>query len=116
MTWGEKQETMGPKQPREKNPEAGLAKVRSERCCRVCGLDYGLQRHHLIPRSLMGADRDENIIPLCLLCHEAFEHGTNRREVAARIRAVLTVEEIGYVIGQKSRVFLDSYYPQEARQ
>jgi 5-methylcytosine-specific restriction endonuclease McrA len=45
-----------------------LARERDHHHCRVCGSQFGLETHHLVPRSLVGkALRDErrNLVTLC---------------------------------------------------
>ena len=42
--------------------------------CAACGSTINLQYHHLIPRSLGGADDETNLITLCGECH-AKAHG-----------------------------------------
>lgn len=37
--------------------------------CRICGDDYKLVPHHLVPRRKGGKDTKENIITVCELCH-----------------------------------------------
>jgi 5-methylcytosine-specific restriction endonuclease McrA len=101
------------------DPAAGQAKLAYERVCRACASSrrerawwYRLQRHHLVPRSLGGDDVADNIVPLCLPCHQDFESSPSlRREVAQRVRASLTLAELAYVLAKKSRAWLDRYYP-----
>jgi 5-methylcytosine-specific restriction endonuclease McrA len=37
--------------------------------CQRCGRRDKLQIHHIIPRSRLGADAEENLITLCAQCH-----------------------------------------------
>jgi 5-methylcytosine-specific restriction endonuclease McrA len=79
--------------------------------CRGCG-EPGTDLHHLVPRSLMGADVAANVVPLCHLCHMRYEDRANGwRDVAAGIRKSLTPGERKYVCGEKGAPFLDRYYP-----
>jgi 5-methylcytosine-specific restriction endonuclease McrA len=50
-----------------------LARVRDGHHCRICGSQFNLETHHLVPRSLVGkALRNEtsNLITLDRECHE----------------------------------------------
>ncbi|PYU30013.1 MAG: hypothetical protein DMG31_15135 [Acidobacteria bacterium] len=38
--------------------------------CQICGGTESLQVHHIQRRSRLGHDRAENLIALCLLCHQ----------------------------------------------
>jgi 5-methylcytosine-specific restriction endonuclease McrA len=42
--------------------------------CQVCGHSSNLQVHHITRRSLLGNDEEENLITLCVSCHQA-AHG-----------------------------------------
>lgn len=70
-------------------------------CCDPCrnGKIYGLaQFHHLVPRSQMGDDVPDNIVPLCLFCH-----GDVTRRVSSSLRKLaesLTDAEYAYCIGK----------------
>jgi hypothetical protein len=37
--------------------------------CELCGEKNSLDVHHLIPQSLGGSDRDENLLVVCKKCH-----------------------------------------------
>jgi 5-methylcytosine-specific restriction endonuclease McrA len=37
--------------------------------CQHCGVATNLEAHHLVPRSRLGGDIDENLITLCARCH-----------------------------------------------
>lgn len=43
-------------------------------CCRVCGVTHGLDLHHILMKSLGGADRADNVCFVCRECHRAI-HG-----------------------------------------
>lgn len=43
--------------------------------CALCDTPRGLQIHHVIPRSRGGSNDPENLITLCMWCHNAI-HGT----------------------------------------
>ena len=44
--------------------------------CQTCGGIEGLQVHHIQPRSRLGDDSAENLISLCVRCHQkAHRHG-----------------------------------------
>lgn len=105
---------MTQKRPRKRDPTAGFEKIRKEGICRSCRADrVPLTRHHLVPRSLLGDDVDDNLIPLCPQCHLWFEQdGHRRRQVGRAIRRTLTEAELAYVLERKGEVFLERYYPE----
>lgn len=83
--------------------------------CRGCG-SRSDTFHHALPRSLGGDDLADNLIPLCgdgtRGCHGAMENHTRGWEtVAANIRDSFTQDELTYLVGRKSEVWLDRYYP-----
>lgn len=43
--------------------------------CAVCGSHYGLQVHHIVPRSRGGGDVPGNLITLCFECHAKVHEG-----------------------------------------
>lgn len=99
-----------------------------EGCCRICGSTEGLTRHHLVPQMWFRRGRGErhhkhhpdNIIPLCVYCHQALEgeHGLDRatrqarrREQRRRLRVCLTADEIMFATRTRGRAWLDHHYP-----
>lgn len=70
-------------QPRSKQlkrtdwtPNAECYAKRGDRC-RLCGVEGHLHLHHLVPRSLSRAGRDDpdNLIGLCASCHYGHHEG-----------------------------------------
>lgn len=50
-----------------------LARIRDGHHCRICGSQFTLETHHVVPRSLVGKllrDALSNLITLCHDCHE----------------------------------------------
>jgi 5-methylcytosine-specific restriction endonuclease McrA len=39
--------------------------------CQICGSSSNLQVHHIMRRSSLGNDEEENLITLCESCHRA---------------------------------------------
>lgn len=37
--------------------------------CWACGSDAKIEMHHIHPRSALGSDHPDNLIPLCFICH-----------------------------------------------
>ncbi len=49
--------------------------------CQHCGRSADLQVHHIHPRSRLGGDGEENLVTLCVQCHELLHSGGIQREV-----------------------------------
>jgi 5-methylcytosine-specific restriction endonuclease McrA len=47
--------------------------------CQVCGSMQNLQVHHLKLRSRSGSDEEQNLITLCVQCHERMHRKPRRR-------------------------------------
>ena len=43
--------------------------------CKNCGSDKNIEYHHIVPISLGGQDKIDNIVALCGKCHKAAHHG-----------------------------------------
>lgn len=56
--------------------------------CIVCGAP-GLPNAHYIRRSQGGLGIEENVVTLCLKCHNDFDNGNHRREIGAWISEYL---------------------------
>lgn len=62
---------------------------RDNQRCIVCGTYRAMPNAHFIPRSQGGLGVEENIVTLCLNCHEAYDHTTKRKEIGAFIERYL---------------------------
>lgn len=51
---------------------------RSHGQCEACGLHRAVQMHHRLHRSHGGDERVENLLHLCLACHNAAHHDSRR--------------------------------------
>lgn len=60
----------------------------NQRCIR-CGTYRAMPNAHFIPRSKGGLGVEENIVTLCLDCHEAYDHTTERKAIGAFIEDYL---------------------------
>ena len=66
--------------------------------CRVCGsvengrVESKIQLHHVVARAHFGDDTPDNIVPLCLMCHDAI----TRREPLPSYGLLLTLTEAEY--------------------
>lgn len=71
--------------------------------CIACKLTEATEPHHIIYRSGQGDDVEENIAPLCDLCHRLFHYGPwdDQQVVAANIGKGLRDEMILYVLRKK---------------
>lgn len=72
------------------------AKVAEEGACRACGATQLVDAAHLVPRArvTVGGEDPRNIVPLCRLCHMAFDQG-----VGIDLLPVLSLDEQSYVVG-----------------
>ena len=46
-----------------------FVKMRDGHCCQVCGSQWMIEIHHIIPKSRGGRNVEENCICLCFICH-----------------------------------------------
>lgn len=99
---------------------AGREKVRREGKCRVgkdahpeCMVTWALHRHHLVGKDRNGDDVDENLIPLCHACHDAFHSSIFAPAIAAAIRASMLEVELRFVLEhpEGGAEWLDKTYP-----
>ena len=66
--------------------------------CRVCGsvengrVESKIQLHHVVSRNHRGEDTADNIVPLCLLCHDA----VTRREPLPCYGVLVTLTDAEY--------------------
>lgn len=102
---------------RKRDAKAGRRKCLSpESECRLCGVRRGLERHHLIPRSQGGEDRDENLVPLCgpfeNACHRKITE--NDPEALSLLRGRLWPEEESFVAFRMGWGWLERRYPSGA--
>ena len=65
--------------------------------CRVCKTKdgYGLDPAHVIDRSVGGCDEAACVVPLCRLCHNAYDEGTPQLDLLP----YLTLEEQAHAVG-----------------
>lgn len=75
---------------RIRDPEAGPRKLAKFAACRGCGTRAS-DSHHILLRSQGGDDHEDNIMPLCHLCHIKFHDGN------LDIRLKLTADERAYL-------------------
>lgn len=95
-------------EPRIIDPEAGIAKLLREGRCRLCPSRWALGRHHLVPRGQRGDDVDDNLVPLCDVCHDGVEKLPMARSV---LRQRLTDAEWAYVVGKVGPERARARYP-----
>ena len=84
--------------------------------CQACGKKHGKTSwHHLVGRDLGGDDVPENLAELqgdgVAGCHGEIQR--LERRTCSALRARLRPSQVGYIIGRKSEVFLNRYYPKE---
>jgi 5-methylcytosine-specific restriction endonuclease McrA len=62
---------------------------RDEHRCIICRSPYAMPNAHYIPRSKGGLGVEENIVTLCMQCHENYDHTTKRKEIGRYIEKYL---------------------------
>lgn len=79
--------------PRLRDPEVFKRFHESPPDCLSCGW-VRVQAHHVLPRSAGGDDCMDNLVGLCIGCHNAL-HGTPYRSYGRRIDASFVQDAIG---------------------
>ena len=67
---------------------------RDGHCCIICGNYHAMPNAHYISRAQGGLGIEQNIVTLCLRCHEQYDNGDKRE-----------------LYGSLIRVYLQSHYP-----
>lgn len=62
---------------------------RDEHRCILCGSGRASPNAHFIPRSALGLGIEENIVTLCLRCHDRFDNSADRKLIREEIRRYL---------------------------
>lgn len=62
---------------------------RDDHRCIICGSPYAMPNAHYIRRSQGGLGIEQNIVTLCLNCHNDFDNGRYRVEYGEMIREYL---------------------------
>ena len=60
---------------------------RDEGCCIFCHSNQAMPNSHYIPRSLGGLGIEENVVTMCIACHEQYER--NRKKLKPRVASYL---------------------------
>lgn len=47
--------------------------------CILCNSSYGLHHHHVVFRSKIHSDREDNLVLLCFKCHDIYAHGKKEK-------------------------------------
>lgn len=58
--------------------------------CILCGSSYAMPNAHYIARAQGGLGIEENIVTLCLDCHNLYDNSTYRKQLREEIRDYLT--------------------------
>jgi len=62
---------------------------RDEHRCILCWSSQAMPNAHYIPRSMGGLGIAENIVTLCIHCHDAYDHTVRRAEIGEKIKKYL---------------------------
>ncbi len=79
---------------------------RDGHCCILCGSPYAMPNAHYIPRSHGGLGIEENIFTACPKCHDDYDKGIRRKEIAVKIEAYLRSKYPGW---DKSKLYYQKY-------
>src|SRR5262245_36529033 len=71
--------------------------------CRFCGIDCGLNVHHIVFRSKGGKTEEENLLTACLRCHGAIHAGFMRVEGVAPY-AIVIRDRFGRIVSGKQEI------------
>ena len=58
-------------------------------CCILCGSPDAAPNAHIVRRSQGGMGVEQNIVSLCLRCHEALDEGKDRERLMERVEAYI---------------------------
>jgi hypothetical protein len=91
--------------------EAYRGKILADPSCRACGR-AGSEAHHLVRRGnpWLGEDVPENVVCLCLLCHDAFHRHRDWARVGRMIGENLEPDEVWYIIEKAGAGYAARYY------
>lgn len=67
----------------------GLLDERDGYHCIICNATTGLHHHHVVFRSALGGDREDNMVVLCANCHDIWAHGTKEKRYRAMFQEYL---------------------------
>lgn len=113
----EEQLGRGPKRPtRKKASKKRWEEIRARKDgpCRICGGAPPNQLHHLASRGAnLGSDTENNIVPLCGVCHKRVTDYD--REACAILRRSLSDAEYAYSVETLGEFAFESRYPVEYR-
>lgn len=57
--------------------------------CIICGSSYAMPNAHYISRAQGGLGIEENIVTLCMDCHNKYDNGDSRASIGYRIQSYL---------------------------
>lgn len=59
---------------------------RDNHCCIICGSPYAMPNAHYIARSQGGLGIEQNIVTLCMRCHNDYDNGNSRVSTGYKIQ------------------------------
>lgn len=69
---------------------------RDGHCCVLCGSPMAAPNAHYIARSHGGLGIDQNIVTLCLSCHDRYDNSADRMLIRAELRTYLKSKYPGW--------------------
>lgn len=62
--------------------------------CIICHNPFGLDAHHVVFRSALGDDAEDNLVTLCRRCHDFYAHGVHEKHWRSQFLEYLQSNEI----------------------
>lgn len=82
--------------------------ARDNQRCIICGSPYAMPNAHYISRAKGGLGVEQNIVTLCMRCHDIMDHSVHRKRYLAVVKAYLeskyknwNEEELSYGFNQR---------------
>jgi 5-methylcytosine-specific restriction endonuclease McrA len=59
---------------------------RDKHCCIICGNPYAMPNAHYIGRAQGGLGIEQNVVTLCMNCHNKYDNGDSRASIGYKIQ------------------------------
>lgn len=79
--------------------------------CRVCDTQRATQLHHVLSRGQRGSDIRENLLPVCVTCHDLIHGRSSWALSQVRDRITENPAMLDYLVREKGWDWLNRAYP-----